>query len=234
MAKHIFIAGGNSGTGLILIKRLIDGGNTITAVSRNGSELHKLEGVTHIQADPADPETELEFKESDQAFDGFVYFPGTISLKPFNRLKINDYEEDYRVNFLGSVNLIKQLLPKLKKGNDPSVVLISTVAVQTGMAFHASISAAKGAIEGFTKALAAEMSPTIRVNAVAPSLTDTPLAERLLNSDAKINSSSERHPLKRVGKPEDQAAMIKFLLSEESSWITGQILHVDGGLSTLR
>lgn len=234
MTKNIFIAGGNSGTGLTLIKKLLEDGNSVTAASRSGSELEKIEGVDYIQADPADPEVEIKLTDTDQTFDGFVYLPGTINLKPFNRLKIEDYEEDYRVNFLGAVNLLKQVLPRLKKGNDPSIVLISTVAVQTGMAFHASISAAKGAIEGFTKALASEMSPTIRVNAVAPSLTDTPLADRLLNSDNKVNSSSERHPLKRVGKPEDQASMIKFLLSEESSWITGQIFHVDGGLSNLR
>ncbi len=232
MRKNIFIAGGNSGIGINLISRLVNEGWEVTAVSRNGSEIEKMEQVNYLEGDPADPSFILP--DDFESFDGFVYLPGTINLKPFNRLKISDFEEDLRINFLGAVNLIQQLIPNLKKGKDPSIVLISTVAVQTGLNFHTGISAAKGAVEGFVRALASELAPVIRVNAVAPSLTDTPLTERLLNSEAKVNSSSERHPLKQLGKPEDQANMIKFLLSDEAAWITGQIFHVDGGLSALR
>jgi NAD(P)-dependent dehydrogenase (short-subunit alcohol dehydrogenase family) len=149
-------------------------------------------------------------------------------------LKNEDYLNDLRVNFLGAVNMMRQLVPLLKKGASPSVVFLSTVAVQTGLPFHASISAAKGAIEGFTRAMAAELAPAVRVNAIAPSLTDTPLAERLLSNDSKRESSADRHPLKRVGTTRDIASSIKFLLSPESSWITGQVLKVDGGLSVVK
>jgi NAD(P)-dependent dehydrogenase (short-subunit alcohol dehydrogenase family) len=141
--------------------------------------------------------------------------------------------EDYNLQVVGAVKAIKQCIPLLKKSEHASIVMFSTVAVQKGFGFHAQVAASKGAIEGLTRSLAAEFAPGIRINAIAPSLTDTPLAEKILNTDQKRTANAERHPLHRVGKPQDIAAMANFLLGEESSWITGQILHVDGGMSSL-
>jgi NAD(P)-dependent dehydrogenase (short-subunit alcohol dehydrogenase family) len=232
MNKNIFIVGGNSGIGLELVKRLKNSRNNLYITSRNDSNLKDIEGIKYMPFDASKESEKLSLIP--ESIDGLVYLPGTINLKPFNRLKLEEFENDWRINFLGAVNVIQQLFNSLKKGENPSIVLVSTIAVQTGLNFHSSISSAKGAVEGLVKALAAEFAPTIRVNAIAPSLTDTPLAERLLNSEAKTQASAERHPLKRVGSAEDQVNAIEFLLSEKSSWITGQILAVDGGMSALR
>ena len=148
-------------------------------------------------------------------------------------LKISDFEEDMSLNFMALVKITHKLLDKLKASKQASIVYFSTVAVQTGMPFHTSVAAAKGAIEGFARSLAAEYAPNFRVNVVAPSLTDTPLAKRLLGNDKKKEKMDERHPLKRVGTPKDIASIACFLLSDESSWITGQVLGVDGGMSSL-
>ncbi len=167
-------------------------------------------------------------------FDGLVYFPGTINLKPFNRISEEDFLTEYKLNALGAVSVIQKYLANLKSAPSASIVLISTVAASQGMAYHASISMAKAAIEGLALSLAAELAPHIRVNVVAPSLTQTPLAEKLINSPEKKEASDKRHPLKRIGQPEDIANAISFLLGEEAAWMTGQILHVDGGMSSLR
>jgi NAD(P)-dependent dehydrogenase (short-subunit alcohol dehydrogenase family) len=163
-----------------------------------------------------------------------VYCPGTINLKPFGRLTDEDFQNELEVNFLGAVRAIRLAHPALKKSGKASLVLFSTVAVQTGLPFHASISGAKGAVEGLVRSLAAEFSPTIRVNGLALSLTDTPLASNLLGSDEKRKASEERHPLKRVGDSSEVAAAATFLLGEDSGFITGQILQIDGGISTLK
>lgn len=154
-------------------------------------------------------------------------------MRPFKGLKLETFENDLQINFISLVKVIQAIFPNLTVSNQSSIVLFSSVAVSMGMPFHTSVSASKGAIEGFAKALAAEYAPKIRVNVIAPSLTDTPLAEKFLNNDLKREKSSERHPLKRFGQPEDIAQMANFLLSENSSWMTGQILHIDGGMSTL-
>jgi NAD(P)-dependent dehydrogenase (short-subunit alcohol dehydrogenase family) len=166
--------------------------------------------------------------------DGLVYFPGTIQLKPFHRLTADDFLNDLRVNCLGAVAAIQVALPALKKSGSASIVLFSTVAVAQGMPFHASIAAAKGAVEGLAKSLAAEFAPGIRVNVIAPSLTDTPLAAPLLNSEAKREAAAKRHPLQRVGSAEEVAELVSFLLSDASKSMSGQILRPDGGLSSLR
>lgn len=169
------------------------------------------------------------------ALDGLVYFPGTINLKPMHRTSEAEFLEEYKINALGAVSVIQKYLPNLKQAPPtPSVVFISSVAVAQGLNFHTSISMAKGAIEGLTLALAAELAPSIRVNAVAPALTASPLSDKLINTPEKLEASEKRHPLRRIGQPEDIANAIHFLLSEQASWITGQILHVDGGLSALR
>ncbi len=169
-----------------------------------------------------------------EQLDGFVYCPGSINLKPFTRISPDAFTKDFALQVGGAVHCLQSALPMLKKSNNASVVFFSTVAVQSGFNFHTQVSASKGAIEGLTKALAAEYAPKIRFNAIAPSLTDTPLAGKMLSSPEKKQANGERHPMQRVGEPEDIAEMAAFLLSEKTSWISGQIISVDGGMSTLK
>ena len=203
--------------------------NLIVA-SRTNENLENLD-VKHLKFDVLNDE--LDLNEIPEILDGFVYCPGSINLRPFRGLKINTFQDDLNINFLSMVKILQQVLNNLKKSECSSIVLYSTVAVKIGMPFHSSISASKGAIEGFAKSLAAEFAPDIRVNVIAPSLTDTPLASRFLNNDLKKEKVGHRHPLKRHGKAIDIANSTAFLLSEESSWLTGQILGVYGGMSTL-
>lgn len=231
MKKQILIAGGNSGIGLELVRHLESQGHQVTCALRNPEPLAGHPGVETVHFDATDPEIGWAAPDT---LDGFVYCPGTIRLKPFARLSDEDFTVDFEINVLGAIRLIRHLLPALKKGTDPSVVLFSTVAVQTGLPFHASIGAAKGAVEGLTRSLAAELAPDIRVNAIAPSLTDTPLAGGLLGSEDKRRASAERHPLKRIGQPGDFAALTAFLLGDASAFASGQIFTMDGGLSSLK
>lgn len=229
MKKNILFIGGSYGIGLEAAKLLSKDHNLIIA-SRTSEELQDLD-VTHLPFDVSkDDIKELELPET---LDGLVYFPGSINLKPFKMLSPEIFQEEMNLNFFSLVKVVQGLLPKLKNSEQASLIFFSTVAVKVGMPFHTSISAAKGAIEGFAKSLAAEYAPSFRVNVISPSLTDTKLSEKLLSNDAKREKMGERHPLKRVGNPEDIANAISFLLSEKSSWMTGQILGIDGGLSTL-
>jgi|TARA_B100000795_G_scaffold96409_1_gene70746 NAD(P)-dependent dehydrogenase (short-subunit alcohol dehydrogenase family) len=229
MKKNILFIGGSSGIGLATIKLLHEKHNVIVA-SRSNENLLDL-NVTHIKFDVLNDELNTDLIP--EYLHGFAYFPGSINLRPFRSLKINVFEEDLNINFLSMVKTLQKVLNNLKKSNNASVVLFSTVAVKVGMPFHTSVSASKGAIEGFAKSLAAESAPSIRVNVIAPSLTNTPLADKFLNNDIKKEKVGNRHPLKRPGNPEDIANSTAFLLSDESSWVTGQILGVDGGMSTL-
>jgi NAD(P)-dependent dehydrogenase (short-subunit alcohol dehydrogenase family) len=166
--------------------------------------------------------------------DGLVYCPGSINLKPFHRFSDDDFMKDFELQVLGAVKVIRAVLPKLKKAEQASIVLFSTVAVANGFPFHSQVSTSKGALEGLTRALAAEYAPKIRVNCIAPSLVDTPLAGQLLNNEKKVEVNAQRHPLKRVGRPDDIAMAVEYLLSEKSSWVTGQVLKIDGGISSLK
>ena len=229
MKKNILLIGGSKGIGLSITELLQDDHNLFVA-SRTTGELD-TSLVTHLEFDvQKDDITSLNLPDQ---IDGLVFCPGSINLKPFKMLKPSDFEEDININFMSLVKAVHALLPKLKKSEQASLVFFSTVAVKVGMPFHTSVAAAKGAIEGFAKALAAEYAPTFRVNVIAPALTDTPLAAQLLNNDKKREKMNDRHPLKRVGTTEDIAAIAKFLLTDQSAWITGQVFGVDGGMSTL-
>lgn len=227
--KNILLIGGSYGIGLAIAQEL-QNDNNIFVASRTNENLSGL-NVTHI---PFDASTDtLDASKLPAILDGLVYCPGSINLRPFRGLKPEAFEADLQINFISLVKVIQAVLPNLTASEQSSIVLFSSVAASMGMPFHTSVAAAKGAIEGFAKALAAEYAPKIRVNGIAPSLTDTPLADKFLNNETKQEKSAERHPLKRFGKPEDSAQMASFLLSDKSSWISGQIFHVDGGMSTL-
>jgi NAD(P)-dependent dehydrogenase (short-subunit alcohol dehydrogenase family) len=223
--KNIVIIGGNSGIGASVKEKLKVLGANIFSYSRSGEGGNILDVTQDFNQIEGLPDV----------IDGLVYCPGTINLKPFHRFSVADFQEDYEINLLGAVKVLQSCMKGLKKSSSASVVLYSTVAVGVGLGFHASISSAKGAVEGLVRSLAAEWAPSkIRVNAVAPSLTDTPLASQLLGNDDKKEASNKRHPLGRYGKPEDIAASSVFLLSDDSSWMTGQVLHLDGGMSSVK
>jgi NAD(P)-dependent dehydrogenase (short-subunit alcohol dehydrogenase family) len=228
--KNIAVIGASSGIGLAIVRALSQQGARVWAYSRRPMP-ETLPGVEWAEADAA---SEVFYMDNlPEQLHGAVYCPGSINLKPFHRISAEDFRKELEINTVGAFRALQQWYPGLKAGQG-NVVLFSTVAVQTGMTFHAGIAAAKGAVEGLTRALAAEWAPTIRVNAVAPSLTDTPLAEKLLNSDEKRQNAAARHPLRRVGTPEDLAQAALFLLSDQSSFITGQIIAVDGGMGRLK
>lgn len=225
MAKYL-IVGGSKGIGAAIVRLLLQKGHELIVFSRTSPQ------NSSVEWHPIDVTTAILFPEIDN-LDGLVYCPGSINLKPLNRLSTDDFVNDLTVNFLSAVKVFQHYLPVLKKSSAASVVFFSTVAVNQGMPFHASISAAKAALEGFAKSAAAELAPVVRVNVVAPSLTDTPLASALLNTDAKKENAANRHPLKRFGTADDIAKTAVYLLTE-ANWTTGQVLHVDGGLSSIR
>lgn len=229
---NILIIGASSGIGAALAQQLIAEKhqvygtfNKTTDISAGG--FAKLQSLNALDENP-------DFGFLPEVVDGLVYCPGAVNLKPFARVKPEDFVSDYQLQLIGAVKAIQACLPKLKHSTQASIVLFSTVAVQTGFNFHSLVASSKGAVEGLTKALAAEFAPKIRVNCIAPSITDTPLADALLNTDEKKQANALRHPLKKIGKPEDLANLAAFLLSEKSSWITGQVLHADGGMSSLK
>jgi 3-oxoacyl-[acyl-carrier protein] reductase len=228
-SKNYVLIGGSYGIGAVLAEKLLQQGHAVFVMSRTQP------AITGIQYVPFDAEKGgVDLSKLSNVIHGIAYLPGTIQLKPFHRFTDDDFIADFKLNTVGAARAVRELLTPLKAAEQSSIVFFSTVAVQQGMPFHASVAMAKGALEGLTRSLAAELAPKIRVNAIAPSITDTPLAAKILSNEDKKKISGERHPLKRVGEATDIAAAAAFLLTDASAWMTGQILHVDGGLSSVR
>jgi NAD(P)-dependent dehydrogenase (short-subunit alcohol dehydrogenase family) len=230
--KTFLIIGASSGIGKNLAELLAQEGHRVFGTYKKQPTDSRIQGLSYHHLDAMQDSPDFAFLP-DQ-IDGLAYCPGSINLKPFHRIPTDDFLNDFNLQVVGAVRVIQNNLARLKSGANASIVIFSTVAVQMGFNFHSQVSTSKGAIEGLTRALAAELAPGIRVNCIAPSLTDTPLAERMLNTDEKKKANAERHPLKRIGRTEDIAEMASFLLSDRSGWITGQVIPVDGGMSSLR
>jgi 3-oxoacyl-[acyl-carrier protein] reductase len=225
--KTIVIVGGSKGIGSAIINTLVDT-HKIINISRTAPDLthHNL---THHTCDILiDELPEIE------SIDGLVYCPGSINLKPISRLSLDDFREDFEINVLGAVKMIQKYLSALKKGNKPSILLFSTVASKLGMPFHASIATAKSGVEGLVKSLGAELAPTIRINAIAPTITNTDLASKLLRNDKMIEAITDRHPLKKFLNPNEVADMAAFLLSDKATSMSGQIFEMDCGIVSFK
>ena len=228
--KNFLIIGGSSGIGKTLVKQLAEGGDRVYT-SYNQHFIEASIQIIPFQLNVLEDLPTMDFLPA--ALDGFVYCPGNIQLRPFPRIRQESYRADFDLQVGGAIKTLQHILPRLKAAPQSSVVFFSTVAVQKGFNFHTQVAVSKGAIEGLTRSLAAELAPSVRVNAIAPSLTDTPLAANLLNSTEKKDANARRHPLQKIGSPENIAEMANFLLSDKSSWMTGQIVHVDGGVSSV-
>lgn len=232
--KNFAIAGASSGIGHALASQLLAAGATVYILGRREVPDLQALGATYIQQDFS-TQVPVDIVGLPDTLHGVAYCPGSINLKPFGRLTSNDFQQDFQLNVLGAVGFLQATFKQLKKSGAGSVVLFSTVAVKLGMGFHASVAASKGALEGLGKSLAAEWAPSqIRVNVIAPSLTDTPLASQLLSTPEKRDASNKRHPLGRVGTADEVANAALWLLSPQSGWVTGQIIGIDGGMDSLK
>ena len=227
--KNILLIGGSTGIGYELSQKLKQD-NNIFISTRNQNKFNH----PNIKTNELDLDKEFETDWLPEHLDGFIYLPGTINLRPFKGLKPSVFIEDFNINVMGCIKILQKVLPKIQAAENPSIVMFSTVAVKMGMPFHSSVSSSKGAIEGLTRSLAAEFAPKIRVNAIAPSMLDTPLAEKFLNSETKLENLRNRHPMKEIGSPEDISEVVKFLLEDNSKWMTGQIIPFDGGMSSVK
>lgn len=229
--KNYLVIGGSSGIGKALTEQLALEGEVYATYNKNETE-SIIPSVNYYHLDVTADELELD--ELPEEIHGVAYCPGSINLMPFKRIKPAQFAEDFELQVNGAVKVIQKVLPNLKAAGNSSILFFSTVAVQNGFNFHAQVAASKGAIEGLTRSLAAEFAPAIRVNAIAPSLTDTQLASKLLSSDEKKEANAQRHPLKTIGNPENIAQLGAFLLTDKSAWITGQVIHADGGMSSIK
>lgn len=225
--RNILVIGGTKGIGKAIIDLLIEE-NKITCMSRNVSDFNH-ENYNHIQLDA----TLDDFPDLEK-IDSLVYCPGSINLKPISTLSIEDFRNDFELNVIGAVKSIKKYLPLLKKGENPSILLFSTVATKLGMPYHASVSASKSAIDGIVKTLGAELAPKIRINAIAPTITNTELASKILRNEKVLENMIERHPLKKILSANEVAKMAKFLISEDGSSISGQIINMDAGIVSFK
>lgn len=225
--KTIIVVGGSKGIGNAIVSSLLSSHKVIN-LSRTAPE-QSHDNLTHHDCDVINDDL-----PDIESADGLVYCPGSINLKPINRLSIDDFKNDFEINVLGAVKSVQKYLTILKNGNKPAILLFSTVASKLGMPFHASVAASKSAVEGLTKSLGAELAPTVRVNAIAPTVTDTDLASKLLRNDRMIENMNERHPLKKYLQPQEVADMATFLLSDKAASLSGQIFEMDCGIVSFK
>jgi NAD(P)-dependent dehydrogenase (short-subunit alcohol dehydrogenase family) len=225
--KNILIIGGTKGIGKAIVEQLVNE-NIVICMSRNSTEFSH-NNYTHTTFDS----TVDELPDVEKV-DTLIYCPGSINLKPISTLSIDDFRKDFEINVIGAVKAIKKYIPILKKGLNPSILLFSTVATKLGMPYHASVSASKSAIDGIVKTLGAELAPKIRINAIAPTITKTELASKILRNDKVVENMIERHPLKKILSPEEVSKMAKFLISEDASSISGQIINMDAGIVSFK
>jgi len=226
--KNILVIGGSKGIGREIVNSQLEKGNNCYNFSRTESGINNQNFI----------EEKIDILSDDlpniENIDSIIYCPGSINLKPILQLKEEDFINDFNINVVGAIKTVKAYLNNLKKGNDPSLLFFSTVAVGQGMPFHSSVSVAKAGIEGLTKSLAAELAPTIRVNCIAPTITRTDMAQRILRNEKIEENIANKHPLKKICEAKDISDMADFLISPNAKNITGQIMHVDGGMSTLK
>lgn len=225
--KTIIIIGGSKGIGNAILKSSLQNHKVINISRTSPPQEH--ENLIHITCDVLKDHLPVI-----EVADALVYCPGSINLKPISRLSLDDFREDFEINVMGAVKAIQQYLPALKKGSMPTILLFSTVAAKLGMPFHASIATAKSGVEGLVKSLGSELAPNIRINAIAPTVTNTDLASNLLRNEKMIESMKERHPLKKILNPDEVAFMADFLLSEKSTSISGQVFEMDCGIVTFK
>ena len=225
--RKIVVIGGSKGIGKAIITSLV-GENKVINISRSDT-LEPHQNLTHFSLNIL-----TDNLPAIEEIDSLIYCPGSINLKPIARLKLEDFRDDFEINVIGAVKAIQHFLPSLKKGTKPSILLFSTVAAKLGMPFHASVAAAKSAVEGLTKSLGAEFAPSIRVNAIAPTVTNTDLASKLLRNDRMIENITDRHPLKKYLQPQEVADMATFLISDKAASISGQIFELDCGIVSFK
>ena len=225
--KNIVIIGGSKGIGNAILKQAIEN-NKVINISRNLPEMSHP-NLTNFQLDVLNS----ELPDIEQV-DVLIYCPGSINLKPIMSLVIDDFRNDFEINVIGAVKAIQKYLPTLKKGSNPSIILFSTVAAKLGMPFHASIATAKSGVEGLVKSLGAELAPTVRVNAIAPTITETSLSSAILRNDRMKENMIERHPMKGYLAPEEVAGMAEFLMSDNAKSISGQVFEMDYGIVSFK
>lgn len=238
MGRYL-IYGGNGGVGSALARRLAKCGHELVLVGRNEEELQTLGnelGATTVVADALDPDVGGRVADAaGQTLQGLVFSVGSINLKPFEKLTDDDFLHDFQLNALAAARAFRVALPAMERAeNGASALFFSTIAVEQGFASHASIAMAKGAVVGLVRSLATEFAPRIRVNAIAPSLLDTPLGQKVASNPKMAEAVARMHPIPRLGQADDIAAMGELLLTDAGAWITGQIIGVDGGRSSLR
>lgn len=226
--RTIVIIGGSKGIGNAILTSQLNLNNNVFNVSRTAPEINHP-NLTHYNCDVLTDEL-----PNFELIDTLIYCPGSVNLKPISTLTIEDFRTDFEINVIGAVKTIKKYLKPLKNGNNPNILLFSTVATKLGMPYHASVAASKSAIDGLTKSLGAELAPTIRVNAIAPTVTDTDLVSKILRNDKMKEVISEKHPLKRYLNTSDVSALADFLISENASAISGQIFNLDCGIVTFK
>ena len=225
--KNIVIIGGTKGIGKAIVSEVVDS-NNVFCLSRNKTDFNHDNYTFHNFDALVDDYPDFD------SVDCLIYCPGSINLKPISTLSLEDFRNDFELNVIGAVRAIKKYLNLLKKSESASILLFSTVATKLGMPYHASVSVAKSGIDGLVKTLGSELAPKVRINAIAPTITNTELASKILRNDKVIENMVERHPLKKILSSNEVAKMASFLISEDASSISGQIFNMDAGIVSFK